>query len=616
MFCFTALLSEQFQSDSADIVMNLSIFILILAIFFASYHTFLFYKRNKLEKKAWQLQKETNSKNILDDPKYLLTESKAFIDILKKDAQLDTPSIETYRVQNLLNEVYGLIEPIIEENHIEFIYDIDSSIPIELVGDSLLLEQTLYTLLSQILPSSYHSVVTISFIKETKSDSLTIFIDVLPHVSLDNTQLFEAMSHHLTRLNSTLSYSDNKYILTLPFLTSPLYQENYYTLPSSLKNKKVLLISEHYSTLSTIKKYFEHFELSVEIQQPDFLATLNNLETYDIFMVDIHLLNASILYDVEEIKHKQNFHLISLEQHFGQRDRRFQPHKLVSKYLYTPISMGMIFGLLYELYVMEKTIHTNNKENKIKNESDVRFIEEIENITQESFQDFNTIHILVVEDNKINQKIIQSVLQKSTIDITIANNGQEALRALKENHDIDIVLMDINMPIMDGYQATKRIRQDNQFRNLPIVIVSGLGFRNEIEQMYLAGANAHLTKPFKIGQLYAVFHTFLHQDKTVQAKTKGSTLYAENNNLLNIQKGFNHTQNILTYRDTLRETLVFHQNSSNQIKEYIIKKDFASLDIYCKQTLEHSISIGTDYLSQTLKEILILINNNEEFLLP
>ena len=176
--------------------------------------------------------------------------------------------------------------------------------------------------------------------------------------------------------------------------------------------------------------------------------------------------------------------------------------------------------------------------------------------------------------------------------------------------------MDINMPIMDGYQATKHIRKNNKFTNLPIVILSSLGFRNEIEQMYRAGANAHLTKPFKIGQLYAVFHMFLHKEEKHNKTTNVSSTYRENKELLDTKEGAIHTQNIIAYRDQLRETLVIFSHSDDVIKEYIIKKNFTALSTYCEQTLAHSTHIGTNYLSQILKEMIILINDKEVSLLP
>lgn len=136
--------------------------------------------------------------------------------------------------------------------------------------------------------------------------------------------------------------------------------------------------------------------------------------------------------------------------------------------------------------------------------------EETKNITVDDFHNFMGTKLLVAEDNKINQKILLSVLKRSGIIITLANNGQEALDHLYAEPDhFDLVLMDINMPVMDGFIATEKIRADHRFDTLPIVTFTAYTIGKEIEKMYELGVNGHMTKPLNINQLYTLLHTFL-----------------------------------------------------------------------------------------------------------
>jgi CheY-like chemotaxis protein len=133
-----------------------------------------------------------------------------------------------------------------------------------------------------------------------------------------------------------------------------------------------------------------------------------------------------------------------------------------------------------------------------------------ENITSDDFYHFKGSHILLVEDNEINQKILQSILKKSGIKITIANDGKEALDLLSTLEDsVDLVLMDIVMPVMDGYESTRRIREDPNFKHLPIVTFTAFTQGKEIEKMFQIGANSYITKPLDTGQLYTVLSTYL-----------------------------------------------------------------------------------------------------------
>ncbi|MFT7823942.1 MAG: response regulator [Sulfurimonas sp.] len=136
--------------------------------------------------------------------------------------------------------------------------------------------------------------------------------------------------------------------------------------------------------------------------------------------------------------------------------------------------------------------------------------EETKSITVDDFHNFMGAKLLVAEDNKINQKILLSVLKRSGIIITLADNGQEALDHLHaEPGHFDLVLMDINMPVMDGFVATEKIRADHRFDTLPIVTFTAYTMGKEIEKMYELGVNGHMTKPLNINQLYTLLHTFL-----------------------------------------------------------------------------------------------------------
>ena len=117
--------------------------------------------------------------------------------------------------------------------------------------------------------------------------------------------------------------------------------------------------------------------------------------------------------------------------------------------------------------------------------------------------------ILIVEDNQINQAYLSGILENWQIQYDVANHGEEAL-AFIEKHSYDLVLMDIRMPIMDGYETTIRIRSDHSGQNeqVPIVALTASALVDEKERALSAGMNFHLTKPFTPDQLAHVFKKF------------------------------------------------------------------------------------------------------------
>jgi len=102
--------------------------------------------------------------------------------------------------------------------------------------------------------------------------------------------------------------------------------------------------------------------------------------------------------------------------------------------------------------------------------------------------------ILLVEDNEINQEITRDILSLNGITIKIANNGAEALEIL-ENDTFDGVLMDCMMPIMDGYEATKKIRQQSKYSDLPIIAMTANSMEGDREKALEVGMNDHISKP-------------------------------------------------------------------------------------------------------------------------
>jgi len=128
---------------------------------------------------------------------------------------------------------------------------------------------------------------------------------------------------------------------------------------------------------------------------------------------------------------------------------------------------------------------------------------------------FTGRRILLVEDNPVNQRVAQRVLQKLAADVTLANNGAEALERIAESN-FDAVLMDCQMPVMDGFTATRRIRDTERAsgrgKRLPIIALTANVMSEDRENCIAAGMDAHLGKPIEPAQLIACLGRYLNPD--------------------------------------------------------------------------------------------------------
>ena len=118
--------------------------------------------------------------------------------------------------------------------------------------------------------------------------------------------------------------------------------------------------------------------------------------------------------------------------------------------------------------------------------------------------------ILMVDDDMRNLFALSSVLEEKEIIVQIADNGKDAIVQLEQDANIDLVLMDIMMPEMDGYETIERIRQREQFRNLPIVALTAKAMKGDRQKCLEAGANDYLSKPVDLDKLLSLLRVWLY----------------------------------------------------------------------------------------------------------
>jgi len=119
-----------------------------------------------------------------------------------------------------------------------------------------------------------------------------------------------------------------------------------------------------------------------------------------------------------------------------------------------------------------------------------------------------TKRILVVEDQEDNRQILRDLLASADYEMDEAENGEEALTAVAKQRP-DLILMDIQLPIMDGYEATRRIKGNPAWKDIPIIVVTSYALSGDEGKARDAGCDAYVTKPYSPRQLLAKIKEFL-----------------------------------------------------------------------------------------------------------
>jgi CheY-like chemotaxis protein len=124
---------------------------------------------------------------------------------------------------------------------------------------------------------------------------------------------------------------------------------------------------------------------------------------------------------------------------------------------------------------------------------------------------FDGKKVLIVDDDVRNVFALASVFEGRGMDVLFAENGREGLDALKKNPDVDLVLMDIMMPEMDGYETTRAVRDLPEFKSLPIVALTAKAMKGDREKSIASGASDYITKPVDVDQLLSLMRVWLYQ---------------------------------------------------------------------------------------------------------
>jgi CheY-like chemotaxis protein/HAMP domain-containing protein len=121
--------------------------------------------------------------------------------------------------------------------------------------------------------------------------------------------------------------------------------------------------------------------------------------------------------------------------------------------------------------------------------------------------------VLIVDDDSRNIYSLFNVFEGHSMDIVVANDGQEALEKLAENPDVDIVLMDIMMPVMDGMECMKQIRKRAEYARLPIIALTAKAMKGDREKSLAAGASDYISKPVDVDKLLSLMRVWLYENK-------------------------------------------------------------------------------------------------------
>ncbi len=612
--------------------------------------------KQAVEKSHQVIDKTSNSfknkeKILANVENRLLDVTNDLIDFLRLKSKKIEIVNEEFNINNVLNELSGTICTQFSGTQVELIFDIDKNVPRRLVGDSLHLGQTLKSILEHIMAQvdldevkleismfdTFEEQVELQFQFSDAGRGLSaeeledLFVPYYDEETSTYVGLGLFVAHELVDMMEgklsvqSIEGKGSTFTLSLPFDIVEKSNQRMYRLPEKvLIEKKVFIVDTNYNSALAVKKMFAYFRHEVTVlSQEEFMKNIPNLTPFDIVVLHESFFNVRLVKYLNKIKMGKELKVVALNS-LLQSDKKSFVHEVIDTHLFKPLNQERVFEMIVNMYDIKVPAYEEEKQDETKHvQTHRRHITEEKGVTQQSFKAFSGKNILIVEDNIINQKVLLSLLHHSEMSISIANNGQEAVDLVKESKvRFDLVLMDINMPIMDGYAATQMIRLDSKFDALPIVAFTALVLDSEIQKMFNSGINAFLAKPLNIGKLYTALAMYLRDTPIVEPKEKE----VESKEMvtyqgINIEDGIKRSNNSeALYLEVLKEFNTAYGASGEVFAKLIQEHRYEQVRMLCIDMRGLTGAIGaydmhalvTEILQQILYKKYALLGNYKE----
>ena len=435
-----------------------------------------------------------------------------------------------------------------KKKEVELITQIDPLIPQILSGDGLRLRQVLLNLtdnaakftekgeikISAKLLKFENSRVELAFRIEDSGigmseDQLQRIFSPFQQADISTTRKFGGTGLGLTICKSIIELMDGSLMVesafghgsVFSFTASFQVHEEKANLPHTefqhRKGLKALLADDSESARMVLQEMLESFGFEVFAAAGSqeaiqlFEEQHTESEPFSIMIIDWKMPKMNGVELVEHLrKSTKNIPSVVMVTAFGiDSIKEATSQKIVDDYLLKPVNPSTLFDVINNLLHLTPT----RSKAEVSNLVDMQYLR----------GELTGKKILLVEDNEMNLDLAIELLQDVGTDVTIARNGLEALNQV-DSLTFDCVLMDIQMPEMDGLTATQKIRQNEQHKRLPILAMTAHAMKGEAEKSLAAGMNEHITKPIDPFILYTALIKHIHQKDISIQQTSGEVL--------------------------------------------------------------------------------------------
>jgi signal transduction histidine kinase/DNA-binding response OmpR family regulator/HPt (histidine-containing phosphotransfer) domain-containing protein len=457
------------------------------------------------------------------------------LDFSKIEAgKLDMESMD-FQLQDTLDNISTLVGIKTQEKGLELLFNTDPSVPTALVGDPLRLGQILINLSNNAVKftDSGEIVVSTELVKKEEAQVTLKFSVRDSGIGMTDAQtakLFQPFSQ--ADSSTTRKYGGTGLGLTISarlaeIMGGEIWVESEYGRGSTfsftanfglgkektkkrfkpsadLRDMKVLVVDDNATSRSIFQEMLESFSFEVTLAASGQeglteLEKASESQPFELVIMDWKMPGMDGIEASRRIKNHTGLRKIPpivLVTAYGREEAIQQVEEIgLEGFLLKPVSPSMLFDAIMQALgkeVQDVSLMGRKKEKK-----------------SMAPKAIHGARVLLVEDNEINQQVALEILQGARLNVTVVDNGQKGVDAAKKKQ-YDAILMDIQMPVMDGYTASREIRNlKSKIGNVPIIAMTAHAMAGDEQKSIEAGMNDHVTKPIDPDQLFATLQKWI-----------------------------------------------------------------------------------------------------------
>ena len=556
------------------------------------------------------------------------------LDFTKIEAGKLELDISQFDIRAELEAINDLFSDRIEDKGLGLSFCVDPLIPTALMGDSLRIKQILINLVSNAIKFTTQGDVIVNIeLNSLNDDKVFLGFSVQDSgigIEKDKVEkLFSAFSQadeSTTRKygGTGLGLSISKTLLemmdgeigvesevgvgsvfycTVRLLSHPEVRTNYLELENiDFQGRQLCYLETNLNKQIALVKYLGSYGIKVNCYTEDPTEHLDQLSLLDaeVIIVGSGKENASLFSTIMSGALVSTGKPIVIAKSIGERNSDFDLTRVSDPvWIESPIKQRQV------ILALQKTLL--NLEVEIETKQVAR---------SDTLDSYTGVHILVVDDNSFNQELAVDILKNQGITSDVAENGRVALQKMAET-SYDLVLMDIQMPVMGGHEAIKLIRQDEKLKESVVIAMTANAIKGELEKCIEVGMNAFITKPIDVGYLFEVINQHVSDDKRKKSSDRAA-ITTSKVALPNEMPGMDIKQavHLIGGREGLflRLTSMFVTNFSSATSE--IKSMLENRDAESAERLAHTVkgsagNLAAAGLSEAARHLEQALKNKE-----